>query len=196
MAVKSPLPLGWAGCRSPPQDTRGGTFWRAAGTLDRSGLSPLGTPFPGLGSGKTREGPPKIHLTTGGGGCCWGRQGRTAHGRAVHHPGGDGSAPRPPAVAARAPRYSPLREGSGAERWEGPVPRQVPAPRRSCFICTAPRSDWPGRLPSRDRPPQLPKNSPDPPRPPQPRAPLPRGCGTPAPSASPEGRPRGGRGEG
>lgn len=174
----------------PRRDVLGG-----CGDLGPQRIKPTWDPFPRPRQRKDPRGSPKNPPCN--------RWGRMLLGSAREDsprqgcPSSRGCRERPPAVAARAPRYSPLREGSGAERWEGPVPRQVPAPRRSCFICAAPRSDWPGRLPSRDRPPpQLPKNSPDPPRPPQPRAPLPRGCGSPAPSASPEGRPRGGRGAG
>lgn len=137
LAVKSLLPLGLARCRGTPE---GGHFGGAVG----SACSPAGTPFPTLGSGKIREGSvtPRTHLPTGGGedAAAVGKGGQPAAG--CPSAGGAGISPQP-----RRWRSGLSGTHLSAERREGPDPRQVPAPCRSCFICTGPRSDWPGRLP-------------------------------------------------
>lgn len=176
-----PASLGLAGCRGTPE---GGHFGGAVG----SGCSPSGTPFPTLGSGKIREGSviPKNHLPTGGGGCCWGGEARTAHG-GVSITRGCWKLPPVPSVAVRALRYSPRHGAAGGARSRG-----------RCPLPAAPALYAPGRALIGPAPPvtcpQLPKNSPNPPRtPPSPGLPHAWGAG---PPSIPEGRKGGGQGEG
>lgn len=188
LAVKSPVPLGSAGCRSPPQHTREGTFWRAAGTLPG--------PLPSPRQRKDPQESPKNHLSTGGGRMLLGSGREDSPRRGCPSPGGAGSAPR--GGSRVLTEYSPVLTSAGAARSgaEGGARSRGRCPHPAAPTLYARPRALIGQAASRQvTSPNSPRIPRTPPTPPISGTPPKLGVRDPPPRASPEGRRPGGQGE-
>lgn len=188
LAVKSPVPLGSAGCRSPPQHTREGTFWGAAGTLPG--------PLPSPRQRKDPQESPKNHLSTGGGRMLLGSGREDSPRRGCPSPGVAGSAPR--GGSRVLTEYSPVLTSAGAARSgaEGGARSRGRCPHPAAPTLYARPRALIGQAASRQvtssNSPRIPRT---PPTPPISGTPPKLGVRDPPPRASPEGRRPGGQGE-